>query len=408
MLRDAGIREAGHAVRPVDGEQKPGEDRQDEERVEQADVAVGVEEAEPGVEMAHGGSVGREGELVDQDEGALHAGADRPDRHRGACDVDDVLVDADRIQHGLALVLRIEPLPPHLASLALPVHEDLDVGDLAVRRHADEVGDGPVLADGLLNDGVAVNLAVGFRLEGTEALFGELPADPFLDPRFLVGREPELLGPDILGLGVKELQGLLLGEVHLDLADLFLGEIALQVGVPDTTAGFGGVGDRSEGNPEGQGGGHHEPQHPFSLRRRAISAATASSSLGLPSTARHWFIFTPIGDQASRSCSTVAAAPVPSRFTSTTYRARSLLTSRCMMPACVELSTATQSVSRMPAALLAFRRRSPSSALTALSHTCSEAHGDVAAGFPPSVMHPASRSTVSSETCFQIMAAGFR
>src|SRR5207249_11479192 len=69
-------------------------------------------------------------------------------------------------------------------------------------------------------------------------------------------------------------------------------------------------------------------QHPFSLRRRAISAATASSSLGLPSTARHWFIFTPIGDQASRSCSTVAAAPVPSRFTSTTYRARSLLTSR--------------------------------------------------------------------------------
>src|SRR5436309_12356141 len=103
--------------------------------------------------MAHGGSAGCEVELVDEDEGALHAGADRLDRHRGACDVDDVLVDADRIQHGLALVLRIEPLPPHLASLALPVHEDLDVGDLAVRRHADEVGDGPVLADGLLNDG---------------------------------------------------------------------------------------------------------------------------------------------------------------------------------------------------------------------------------------------------------------
>src|SRR5713101_2223686 len=41
-------------------------------------------------------SAGVEVELVDQDEGALHAGADRPDRHRGACDVDDVLVDADR------------------------------------------------------------------------------------------------------------------------------------------------------------------------------------------------------------------------------------------------------------------------------------------------------------------------
>src|SRR5256712_1501246 len=405
MLRDAGVREACHAVRPVDGEQKPGEDRQDEERVEQADVAVGVEEAEPGVEMAHGGSVGREVELVDQDEGALHAGADRPDRHRGACDVDDVLVDADRIQHGLALVLRIEPLPPHLASLALPVHEDLDVGDLAVRRHADEVGDGPVLADGLLNDGVAINLAVGFRLESTEALFGKLPADPVLDPRFLLGREPELLDPDILGLGVKELQGLLLGEVHLNLADLFLGEIALQVGVPDTTAGFGGVGDRSEGNPEGQGGGHHEPQHPFSLRRRAISAATASSSLGLPSTARHWFIFTPIGDQASRSCSTVAAAPVPSRFTSTTYRARSLLTSRCMMPACVELSTVTQSGSSMPAALASVSSRTTSSAPIEMSHTCSKGHGDVAVGFPASVVHPASRRTVTSETCFQIMAA---
>src|SRR5207237_10146585 len=88
-------------------------------------------------------------ELVDQDECALLPGADRPDRHRGARDVNDVLVDADRIQHGLALVLRIEPLPPYLASLALPVHQNLDVGNLAVGRHADEVGDGPVLADGL-------------------------------------------------------------------------------------------------------------------------------------------------------------------------------------------------------------------------------------------------------------------
>src|SRR3989442_6899642 len=122
-------------------------------------------------------SAGLEVELVDQDEGALHPGADRPDRHRGARDVDDVLVDADRIQHGLALVLRIEPLRPHLAPLALPVHQYLDVGHLAVLRHADEVGDQPVLADGLLKDGVAVNLAVGFRLEGAEAFFGELPAD---------------------------------------------------------------------------------------------------------------------------------------------------------------------------------------------------------------------------------------
>src|SRR5438876_6819291 len=352
-------------------------------------------------------SAGLEVELVDQDEGALHAGAQRPDRHRGARDVDDVLVDADRVQHGLAFVLRIEPLLPHLAPLALPVHQYLDVGDLAVRCHADEVGDGPVLADSLLKDGVAVDLAIGFRLEGVEALFGELPADPLLDPGLLLGREPELLSLDVWGLGEQELQGLLLGEVHLNLADLFLGEIALQVGIPDAVAGFGRIGYRSEGNPEGQCGGHHEPQHPFSLRRRAISAATAASSFGLPGTARHRFIMTPMGDQASRSCSTVAAAPVLFRFTSTTYRTRSLVTSRCMTPARVELSTATQSVSRMPAALLAFRRRSPSSALTALSHTCSEAHGDVAAGFPPSVMHPASRSTVSSETCFQIMAAAF-
>src|SRR2546426_4944808 len=308
----------------------------------------------------------------------------------------------------LALVLRIEPLHPHLAPLALPVHQDLDVGDLAVRRHADEVGDGPVLADGLLNDGVAVNLAVGFRLEGTGALLGEFPADPLLNARFLLGREPELLGPDILGLGEQELQGLLFGEVHLDLADLFLGEIALQVGIPDAVAGFGGVGDRSEGNPEGQGGGHHEPQHPFSLRRRAISAATASSSFGLPGTARHWFILTPIGDQASRSCSTVAAAPVPSRFTSTTYRARSLVTSRCMMPACVEASTSTQFVSTTPAALSAACRGTPSSAAMEVSHTCSKGHGDVAVGFPSSVVHPASRKTVSSEVCLPIIVQASR
>src|SRR5438445_8926771 len=152
-------------------------------------------------------SAGLEVELVDQDEGALHSGADRPDRHRGARDVDDVLVDADRIQHGLALVLRIEPLRPHLAPLALPVHQDLDVGNLAVRRHADEVGDGSVLADGLLKDGVAVNLAVGFRLEGAEALFGEFPADPLLDTAFLLGRDPETLGLDALGLGEQQYQG---------------------------------------------------------------------------------------------------------------------------------------------------------------------------------------------------------
>src|SRR6266513_2251709 len=165
-------------------------------------------------------SAGLEVELVDQDEGALHAGADRPDRHRGARDVDDVLVDADRIQHGLALVLRIEPLHPYLAPLALPVHQDLDAGNPAIGCDADEVGDGAVLADSLLDDGVAVNLAVGFRFEGAEALFGELPTDPLLDPGLLLGREPELFGLDVLGLGEQELTGLLRGQVHLDLSDL--------------------------------------------------------------------------------------------------------------------------------------------------------------------------------------------
>src|SRR2546422_2695557 len=335
-------------------------------------------------------------ELVDQDEGALHPGADRPDRHRGARDVDDVLVDADRIQHGLALVLRIEPLRPHLAPLALPVHQYLDVGHLAVLRHADEVGDQPVLADGLLKDGVAVNLAVGFRLEGAEAFFGELPADPLLDPGLLLGREPELLGLDVVGLGEQELQGLLLGQVHLDLAELFLSQVPLQVGVPDAAACFSGINDRSEDEPEGQGGGHHEPQHPFSLRRRAISAATASSSFGLPGTARHRFIITPMGDQASRSCSTVAATPGPSRFTSTTYLTRSLLTSRCMTPARVALPTSTQFVSSTPESLSAFWSRIPSSATMEVSHTCSKAHGDVAVGFPSSVAQPASSRHVNT------------
>src|SRR5438309_2360180 len=348
-------------------------------------------------------SAGLKVELVDQDEGALHPGADRPDRHRGARDVDDVLVDADRIQHGLALVLRIEPFPPYLASLALPVHQDLDVGDLAVRRHTDEVGDEPVLADSLLKDGITVDLAVGFRLEGTKALFRELPADPLLDPAFLLEREAELLDLDVLGLGEQELQGLLLGQVHLDLADLFLGQVPLQVGIPDAVARLGGVGDRSEDDPEGQGDSQHESQQPFSLRRRAISAATAASSFGLPGTARHWRMRTPIGDQASRSCSTVAAAPCPFRFTSTKYLARSLLTSRCMTPACAEPSTSTQFVSSTPASLSAFWRRTPSSVAMEVSHTCSKAHGDVAVGFPSSDAHPASMRPARSETCFQIM-----
>src|SRR2546427_10910285 len=352
-------------------------------------------------------SAGLEVELVDQDEGALHPGADRPDRHRGARDVDDVLVDADRIQHGLALVLRIEPLRPHLAPLALPVHQYLDVGHLAVLRHADEVGDQPVLADGLLKDGVAVNLAVGFRLEGAEAFFGELPADPLLDPGLLLGREPELLGLDVVGLGEQELQGLLLGQVHLDLAELFLSQVPLQVGVPDAAACFGGINDRSEDDPQGEGRGRHEPQHPFSLRRRAISAATASSSFGLPGTARHRFIITPMGDQASRSCSTVAADPVRSRFTSTTYFTRSLLTSRCRMPTCVSLPTSTQFVSSTPAALSAFWSWTLSSATMEVSHTCSKAHGDVAVGFPSSDAHPASVRLARSETCFKIMTAAF-
>src|SRR5437867_3779383 len=341
-------------------------------------------------------SAGLEVELVDQDEGTLHPGADRPDRHRGARDVDDVLVDSDRIQHGRALVLRIEPLRPHRAPFALPIHQDLDVGDLAVRRHADEVGDGPVLADGLLKDGVAVNLAVGFRLEGAEALFGELPADPLLDTAFLLGRKPETLGLDALGLGEQQFQGLLRGEVHLGPADLFLGQVPLQVGIPDAAARLGGVSNRSEDYPEGQGDGRHEPQHPFALRRRAISAATASSSVGLPGTARHWRMRTPIGDHSSRSCSPVAAAPCPSRLTSTTYFTRSLLTSRCMMPACVALPTSTQFVSSAPASLSAFRRRTPSSAAMEVSHTCSKAHGDVAVGFPSSDAHPASSRHVNT------------
>src|SRR2546425_7820193 len=297
---------------------------------------------------------------------------------------------------GLALVVRIEPLRPHLAPLALPVHQYLDVGHLAVLRHADEVGDQPVLADGLLKDGVAVNLAVGFRLEGAEAFFGELPADPLLDPGLLLGREPELLGLDGLGLGEQELQGLLLGQVHLDLAELFLSQVPLQVGVPDAAACFSGINDRSEDEPEGQGGGRHKPQHPFSLRRRAISAATASSSFGLPGTARHRFIITPMGDQASRSCSTVAATPGPSRFTSTTYLTRSLLTSRCMTPARVALPTSTQFVSSTPESLSAFWSRIPSSATMEVSHTCSKAHGDVAVGFPSSVAQPASSRHVNT------------
>src|SRR5437879_13188455 len=80
-------------------------------------------------------SAGLEVELVDQDEGALHPGADRPDRHRGARVVDDVLVDADRIQHGLALVLRIESIRPQLAIIAIHILTYQYVSHIALRCH---------------------------------------------------------------------------------------------------------------------------------------------------------------------------------------------------------------------------------------------------------------------------------
>ena len=53
VLGNPRIGEPGRRVRPIDREQETGEQRQDEQCVEQANVLVGVEQPETGIEISH-------------------------------------------------------------------------------------------------------------------------------------------------------------------------------------------------------------------------------------------------------------------------------------------------------------------------------------------------------------------
>ena len=101
-------------------------------------------------------------ELVDKDKDTLDACADGPDRHGSSGDIDDVLVNADRVRHGLAFVLRVEPFFADFASLRLAKDQKLHVRATSLTINTDHIGHMTMLPDRIMDQRVAVHLVAGF------------------------------------------------------------------------------------------------------------------------------------------------------------------------------------------------------------------------------------------------------
>ena len=98
---------------------------------------------------------------------------------------------SDRVGHGLAFVLGVEALGPHFAAARFSKDHQFHVQDLPVSIYPDHVRHGFVLADGILDQGIAVNLLAGLADVDFEKFFRKFPADPFFDLILLLWRQIE-------------------------------------------------------------------------------------------------------------------------------------------------------------------------------------------------------------------------
>src|ERR1700730_2356594 len=105
----------------------------------------------------------------------LHTFGDVSRRQRCAGDIPDVAVDLERAAAGLADELREPARAPDLAAIGLPVLQDLDAVNGAVRRQRHRVVDIEMLADHPVEDEKAGNASAGLGLPDPAGLhLGEM------------------------------------------------------------------------------------------------------------------------------------------------------------------------------------------------------------------------------------------
>src|SRR6202011_3903288 len=95
---------------------------------------------------------------------SLHTFGDMRRRQGRAGDIADVAVDLERAATGLADELREPARAPDLAAIGLPVLQDLDAVNGAVRRQRHRVVDIEMLADHPVEDEKAGNASAGLGL----------------------------------------------------------------------------------------------------------------------------------------------------------------------------------------------------------------------------------------------------
>lgn len=174
-------------MRPKEREGKAGQHQEQEQGIEQPNMAIGITQPEFLIKVSHAGTLGpleliaeygREEsfvffrhcvaadsarfqvKLVDQYQDSFDPGAHRTNGHRGAGDVGDVTFDPYRIENGLALILGVKPLFPNIAPPRFSEHKELNVRYGTLVINADHVGHRLVLTDRILDDRIAVNLSV--------------------------------------------------------------------------------------------------------------------------------------------------------------------------------------------------------------------------------------------------------
>jgi len=147
-------------------------------------------------------------------------------RTRGAA------LSAGAALRAIAFVLGVEALGSHFAAARFAKDEQFHVRDTAMYVDSDHIGHRLVFADGILHEGVAIDLRPSFADVDLKGIFGEFPADTFFNRHLLIRGNSQNIFFDALGLWKHQLDRLFLTEEDFGHRHFLFRQIAFDLTVP--------------------------------------------------------------------------------------------------------------------------------------------------------------------------------
>ena len=95
-----------------------------------------------------------------------------------------------------------------------------------------------MLADGILDNRVSVDVPLGFADEDVEGIFRKFPADDLFNERFLLVRQRQGFSADLFGIRKHDLRGFVLGEINFQMTQFLGRKPAVEFMVPNPFLGF--------------------------------------------------------------------------------------------------------------------------------------------------------------------------